>query len=132
MAITQFNLLFCSRKKLYSLLGSRSSDLGGYSVEMPARGTGPATFFRDTILLGGGGTFFACGAQAMIWGARPRNAPWHQACIVSLVTIVDIVIIIGLVDVVGLVGIVSKYSRRSRRGRRSLVWEIKTLPCYAY
>ena len=50
---TQFDLLFCPRKELYSLLGGTSSNLGGHSLEMPARGTGPATFFWGTILAWG-------------------------------------------------------------------------------
>ena len=57
MEFTCFDLIFFPRKKLFSLLGGTSSDFGGHSLEMPARGIGPATFFLGHNPCLGGGTF---------------------------------------------------------------------------
>ena len=48
-------------------------------TKMHFRGTRPVTFFWGTILAWGA-NFSLEGAQAVIWGAMPRNAPrWHLA-----------------------------------------------------
>ena len=130
MVFPRFDLLFCPKKKLYSLLGGTSSDLGRHSLKMPARGIGSATFLWSTIFAWGV-HFFLGGHKRCFGDIRPRNAPlWRQAYIKGLVTIVDIVSIVDLADIVdigGLVDMVSKYSRHSRQGRHSLAWDNKTL-----
>ena len=65
---------------LLTLGGARAVFWGGTSPEMHSSGTGPVTFVWGTILAWGhifclGGTFLPGGAQAVIWGAPPRNGP---------------------------------------------------------
>ena len=45
-----------------------------FGLELHSRSTKPVTFFLEQSLLGGGQLSFE-GAQAVNWGARPRNAP---------------------------------------------------------
>ena len=74
IAITRFDLflfLFCPRKKLYSLLCSTSSNSGGHSLEMPARGTGPATYFWGTILAFG--AHFSLGGHISCLGGTSND-----------------------------------------------------------
>ena len=62
MAITQFDLLFFVLERTFThFWWAQAVILGGHSLEMPARGTGPVTFFRDTILLGGEAHFSLAG-----------------------------------------------------------------------
>ena len=45
---------------------------------MHSSGTGSVTFFWETILTWGAQAVIS-GAQAVIWGARPRNVPlWRR------------------------------------------------------
>ena len=50
-----------------------NSILGVSGPELHSSGTESVTFFEAQSSLGG--TFLVWGAQAVIWGARPRNAP---------------------------------------------------------
>ena len=68
MAITQFKLLFCSRKKLYSLLGGTSSDLGGITLKCQPVALGLLLSFGTRSCLVGEAHFSLEGAQAVILG----------------------------------------------------------------
>ena len=73
-AILAFVRVFRPGTYFYSPWGGTSSILEGHRPKMYSSGTGPVTFFRGTILAWE--THFSLGGeQAVIWGARPRNAP---------------------------------------------------------
>ena len=70
-----------SAKKMFLLTNSGviASILGVSGLEVHSSGTERVTFFGAQTSLGG--TFSFRGAQAVIWGARLRNAfPWRRAC----------------------------------------------------
>ena len=63
-------------KKQFLLANSRAVNinLGVLGLDLHSSSPEPVYFFGHSPRLGGG-IIFVWGAQAVIWGARPRNAP---------------------------------------------------------